>query len=165
MTVSVSSGQVLIVDDEKPIRQTLARWIEALGYRTAEADSAEAALDSMTASPSAVVFCDVQMPGHGGLWLTSTLRARFPEAAIILATGVTTVPPATSMRSGVLAYITKPFDQRAVRDALETAMGWHDATVASGPQPEDAAERIQAWLDGLDDGAPRPPSEERGRLN
>ena len=150
MAASLGSGQVLIVDDESPVRHTLARWIGALGYRTVEADSAEAALDSMTTSLSAVVFCDVQMPGHGGLWLTRMLRARFPEAAIILATGVTTIPPATTMRSGILAYLTKPFNERAVRDALETAMNWHDATVASGPQPEDAAERIQEWLDALE---------------
>ena len=55
------------------------------------------------------------------------------------------------MAVGRPRLIAKPFGERAVRDALETAMGWHDATVASGPQPEDAAERIHAWLEGLDE--------------
>ena len=144
---------VLIVDDEEAIRRILARWIKAIGYATTEADSAEAGLEAMTANPAAVVFCDVQMPGQGGLWLAGVLRTRFPQAAIVLATGVTTVPATTSMRSGILAYLTKPFDEPAVRDALQRSMVWHNAAVAAGTrpsQPEDEGKELQAWLESLE---------------
>ena len=94
MTTSrVISDHVLIVDDEASIRQILARWIKAIGYETIEADCGEAGLAAMTANPAAVVFCDVQMPGQGGLWLAGVLRTQFPHAAIILATASPRCPP------------------------------------------------------------------------
>jgi DNA-binding NtrC family response regulator len=149
----VVSDHILIVDDEAPIRQILARWITAAGYTTIEADSAEAALEAMTINPAAVVFCDVQMPGQGGLWLAGVLRAQFPQTAIVLATGVTTVPATTSLRPGIIAYLTKPFDGPSVRKAIERAMVWHDAAVASGSRPsqsDDEGADLQAWLDTLE---------------
>jgi DNA-binding NtrC family response regulator len=149
----VVTDHVLIVDDEESIRQVLARWVEVIGYKTIEADSAEAGLDAMKANPAAVVFCDVQMPGQGGLWLAGVLRAQFPQSAIILATGVTTVPATTSLRPGITAYLTKPFSAADVRTALERAMVWHDAAVASGVQLSASADPdagLQAWLDSLE---------------
>ena len=147
------SDHILIVDDEAPIRQLLSRWIKAIGYATMEADSAEKGLEVMTANPAAVVFCDVQMPGQGGLWLAGVLRAQFPQTAIVLATGVTNVPATTSLRPGITSYVTKPFDPPIVRKAVEGAMAWHDAAVASGPRPsqsgDDGAD-LQAWLESLE---------------
>jgi DNA-binding NtrC family response regulator len=151
--VCLVTDHVLIVDDEASIRQVLKRWIEAMGYATAEAESGEAGLAAMIANPAAVVFCDVQMPGQGGLWLAGALRSQFPLAAIILATGVTTVPATTSLRPGILAYLTKPFEQPDVRAALERAMVWHDAAAAAGthnPTPADPDSGLQAWLDSLE---------------
>jgi CheY-like chemotaxis protein len=149
----VLGDHILIVDDEAPIRQILARWLQPIGYKTAEADTGEAGLEAMTANPAAVVFCDVQMPGQGGLWLAGVLRAQFPQTAIVLATGVTTVPATTSLRPGIIAYLTKPFDPPSVRQAVERAMVWHDAAVASGarlsPSDDEGAE-LQAWLDTLE---------------
>jgi putative two-component system response regulator len=148
----VLTDHVLVVDDEESIRQVLTRWITVVGYHATEADCAEAGLEAMKANPAAVVFCDVQMPGHGGLWLAGVLRAQFPQTAIILATGVTTVPATTSLRPGIIAYLTKPFSAPDVRTALERAMVWHDAAVASGAQRSSSADPdagLQAWLDSL----------------
>ena len=147
------SDHVLLVDDEASIRQVLARWIKAIGYETEEADCAEAGLEAMIANPAAVVFCDVQMPGQGGLWLAGMLRAQFPTAAIVLATGVTNIPGTTSLRPGILAYLTKPFDEKSLRDALQRSMVWHRAAVAAGPQathPEGEGEELRAWLESLE---------------
>jgi putative two-component system response regulator len=149
----VVSDHVLIVDDEESIRHVLARWIRKNGYDTTQADCAEAGLEAMAANPAAVVFCDVQMPGQGGLWLAGVLRTQFPQAAIVLATGVTTVPATTSLRPGILAYLTKPFDEPAVKDALQRSMAWHNAAVAAGPRPsqlEDEGAGLKAWLDSLE---------------
>lgn len=149
----VVSDHVLLVDDEESVRHLLARWIKNIGYETIQADSAEAGLEAMKTKPAAVVFCDVQMPGKGGLWLAGILRAQFPQAAIVLATGVTTVPATTSLRTGILAYLTKPFEERDVRGALERSMVWHDTAVAAGRQSSQSAEEdssLQAWLDSLD---------------
>lgn len=147
------SDHILIVDDEASVRRLLARWINAMGYETTEADSAEAGLAVMTPDPAAVVFCDIQMPGQGGLWLAGILRAQFPETAIVLATGVTTVPATTSLRPGILAYLTKPFDEPSVREAVQKAMVWHDAVIEHGLQGVHANDNdpgLQAWLDSLE---------------
>jgi len=149
----VIPAHVLLVDDEPSVRQVLSRWIKVIGYDAVEAETGEAGLEAMTVNPAAVVFCDVQMPGRGGLWLAGVLRAQFPQTAIILATGVTTVPATTSLRPGIIAYLTKPFDAPTVRTALEQSMVWHRAAVASGVRPSGPDEDnagLQAWLDSLE---------------
>jgi CheY-like chemotaxis protein len=84
---------VLIVDDQPAIRELLITWISRDGYQTVQAADAEAALDEMMGRPADVVFCDVQLPGPGEFWLAARLHERFPETAIILATGDSTAPP------------------------------------------------------------------------
>jgi FixJ family two-component response regulator len=97
-----------------------------------------------------VVFCDIQMPGHDGIWLTAELRKLYRETAVVLATGVSTVPPGVSMQSGVLAYLVKPLSHHSVIEALTIALVWHTETAATGPRPEDTPERLQEWLDSLE---------------
>ncbi len=145
-------ARVLVVDDEDNVRELLRRWIVAGGdYEVDEAEDAEVALKRMAACPADAVFCDVQMPGHDGLWLTKELRARYPTTAVILATGVSTVPPNVSMQAGVLAYLVKPFRREPLMNALVQALEWHKETVASGAKPEDVGAALTDWLDQLKD--------------
>jgi DNA-binding NtrC family response regulator len=141
---------ILIVDDEHSVRQVLARWIQRAGHQVLEAESADAALQVMEKQPAAVVFCDIQMPGHDGIWLTSEVRKLYRNTAVVLATGVSTVAPGVSMQSGVLAYLVKPLSHEAVNEALNIALGWHTQTGATGPRAEDTPERLQEWLDSLE---------------
>jgi len=141
---------ILIVDDESSVRQVLARWMQGAGHEILEAESADAALKVIEKQPAAVVFCDIQMPGRDGLWLTAELRKRYRETAVVLATQVSTVAPQISMQAGVLAYLVKPFSRESVIHALETALAWHTDTVTGGPRPEDTLERLQEWLDSLE---------------
>lgn len=142
-------ARILIVDDEEGVRRVLSRWLEDPDRTIAEAASADAALEEMAASPADVVFCDIQMPGHDGIWLTTELRRRYPLTAVVLATSVSTVAPRVSMQSGVLAYVVKPFTRDAILDAFETAYKWRCETAAAGPRPEDTLDRLQEWLDSL----------------
>ncbi len=141
---------ILIVDDESSVRQVLARWMQGAGHEILEAESADAALKVIEKQPAAVVFCDIQMPGRDGLWLTAELRKRYRETAVVLATQVSTVAPQISMQAGVLAYLVKPFSRESVIHALETPLAWHTDTVTGGPRPEDTLERLQEWLDSLE---------------
>jgi CheY-like chemotaxis protein len=141
---------ILIVDDEHIVREVLTRWIERAGHQILEAESAEAALQIMEKQPAAVVFCDLQMPGHDGIWLTGELRKLYRTTAVVLATGVSTVAPGVSLQSGVLAYLVKPLSHHSVLEALKIALEWHTETVATGPRPGDTPERLQKWLDSLE---------------
>lgn len=142
-------ASVLIVDDEQPIRHLVGRWLGDAGYEFAEAEDADAALAAMIVKPAAVAFCDVQMPGHDGIWLTRQLRANYPTTAVVLATGVTTVPPNVSMQSGVLAYLVKPFRRETLLDALLQALAWHNEAVSSGAGAPDTSV-LDKWLESLD---------------
>ena len=138
-------NSVLVVDDESPMRQILVRWLTAAGYDTREAPDATAALEVLTAKSADVVFCDVQMPGHDGLWLVGKLRERFPTVAIVLATAVETVPPAVSLQGGVVEYLVKPFVRDLVLAAVSRAVEWHQAAVARGPQVP-GENPVDRWL-------------------
>ncbi len=142
-------SRILIVDDETAVRQVLNRWLTAARYEVSEAENADAALEVMAATPAAVVLSDVQMPGHDGLWLTAELRKRYPGTAVILATGVSTVPANISMQAGVLAYLVKPFRSHDVLEAVKSAIAWHDDAAAKGPEPAPGIDKIKDWLDSL----------------
>ena len=139
---------VLIVDDQPAIRELLTSWISREGYQTAQAADAEAALDEMILRPAEVVFCDVQMPGQGGFWLAERLRERFPETAIILATGDGNIPPVISMQTGVVEYLLKPFSREAVLKAVRLGLEWHLMSTAVRAKANDRTDSIETWLAG-----------------
>lgn len=141
---------ILIVDDEAGIREFLARWLAPEGYDLRQAETAEAAVTAMAERAADVVLCDIEMPGHGGLWLTAQLRERYPHTAIILATAVDTIPPTTSFQSGIIEYLVKPFVRERVLMAVASAIVWHVASVAKPPARTDGAERLDAWMDADD---------------
>ena len=130
------SDHILIVDDEAPIRQLLSRWINAIGYATMEADSAEKGLEVHDRPirqqwSSATSRC--QAKADSG-WPACCAHS-FRKQRSSWPPGVTNVPATTSLRPGITSYVTKPFDPPIVRKAVERAMAWHDAAVASGPRP------------------------------
>jgi FixJ family two-component response regulator len=94
-------------------------------------------------------MCDVEMPGHGGLWLASELGQRFPATAIVLATAVNSVPPTLSLKPSIVAYLLKPFAQNLVVREVARAVEWHVAAVATSPAA--GADSVAAWLDALGD--------------
>ena len=144
-------AQLLIVDDEEAVRRLIRLSLERLGHDIREAGHAQAALAAMAEKPADVVYCDVQMPGEDGIWLTGQIRNKYPTTAVILATGVSSVAASTSMRSGVMAYLVKPFTAKALLDATNIAIEWHNNAAAAGTNPEDVGDRLSAWLDSLDE--------------
>ncbi len=139
-------SSVLIVDDESAIREVLARWLVAEGYDIRSAPDAEAALEELTKKAAGVVLCDVDMPGQGGLWLAAQLRERFPATAIVLATGIDSIPPSTSFKPGIVDYLVKPFEREVVLSAVVHGMEWHAAALARGPSAPSTEDGLKEWL-------------------
>lgn len=116
--------EILVVDDETPIRALLLRWGTRWGYRVREAGSATEALELMAASPADIMLCDVGMPDRDGLWLAEQVRERWPATAIVMGTGVDeSVIVRTSRKLGAVGYVTKPFAPSLLRQALDHAAG------------------------------------------
>jgi DNA-binding NtrC family response regulator len=142
-------GAVLIVDDESAIRELLKRYLSGAGHDIRDAQDAETAIQEIARSAPDVVMCDVEMPGKGGLWLAGQIVQRFPTTAVVLATALDSVPPATSMQPGIVQYLVKPFKREHVVDAVARGIHWHDAAVARGPNPSEDVDKIAAWLDSI----------------
>jgi putative nucleotidyltransferase with HDIG domain len=117
---------VLIVDDENGVRDLMSRWLKSNGHSVTTAANAEEALGCLAATPSAVALCDIRMPGRDGLWLAGRIRQRYPETAVIIATGVQEVGPAVeTLRQGVIDYLTKPFGRARLEEAVTRGLEWH----------------------------------------
>ena len=121
---------VLIVDDDSSLRPMLAAWVNRFGYAAVEADSAETALQRLDDMPADIALCDVNMPGHDGVWLAARIRERFATTAVIMATSVDDVDVAVStLKNDVVDYLLKPFDSTRLGEALSLGLDWHRASV------------------------------------
>ena len=113
---------VLVVDDEEGIRRLLTRWVADWGYDAKEAANADDAIAMMAAQPADIILCDVYMPVHDGIWLAEQVRSRWPQTAVIMASGAQDMETVMRMRKqGAVDYVTKPFGREMLRQALQRA--------------------------------------------
>jgi response regulator RpfG family c-di-GMP phosphodiesterase len=143
---------VLVVDDETGVRELMARWLARGGYDVRTAADADEALGRVHDRAPAVALCDIRMPGHDGLWLAHQIRHDAPETAVIMATGVQDVGPAvTSLRDGVIDYLTKPFGRERLRDSVVRGIEWHLAARDSRRWRETLAGEVEGRRARLND--------------
>jgi putative nucleotidyltransferase with HDIG domain len=134
---------VLVVDDDISLRPMLASWVNRFGFCAYEAPSAETALRHLEHTPTDIALCDVNMPGHDGVWLAGRIRERFPTTAVIMATSVDDADVAVSTLSNdVVDYLLKPFDSARLREALALGLDWHRASVGD----EDLHQALQSRM-------------------
>src|SRR5256885_16204639 len=78
---------VLVVDDDRAVRDVLAAVLREEGYPVRQAESAEAALQMLRGDDLPLILCDMKMPVHDGLWLLDQVLQRHANAAAVVATG------------------------------------------------------------------------------
>ena len=144
------AASVLVVDDETGIRELMVRWLASGGYAVRTAACASEALDRVHDAPPAVALCDIRMPGQDGLWLANAIRRDSPETAVIMATGVQDVGSAvTSLRQGVIDYLTKPFGRDRLRESVSRGLEWHKAARDSRRWREALDQEVESKRDRL----------------
>ena len=124
--------KILIVDDEKPLRDTLARWFRSR-YDCVLAPDAEEAMKAVAANPDlALMISDVRMPGEDGVALLKKAKAANPDMGVILLTAYGTVDLAVeAMKDGADDFFQKPItDLKAFELRVEKAM--RNAALAQG---------------------------------
>ena len=107
--------RILVVDDDRAVRQVLELHLSRPGYDIALASSAEEALVALADRPVDIVFTDVNMPGMGGLELLRTLKESCPETRVVVMTGYGSVEDAVdAMKAGANDYIIKPVSKESL---------------------------------------------------
>ncbi len=115
--------QILVVDDDRAMREMLASLFKDQGYWVQQASSADEALQQAAELDYDVVLSDIRMPGRSGIDLVGELRKIRPETPVVLMTAFGTIDSAIeSMRAGAFDYITKPFEPDAVAFTIERAL-------------------------------------------
>ncbi|HUC43003.1 MAG TPA: sigma-54 dependent transcriptional regulator [Candidatus Sulfotelmatobacter sp.] len=135
---------ILIVDDEKNIRATLARGLRLEGYRTSEAANGRDALSVIEDGDVDAVLLDVQMPEMDGFAMLEDLRARGSTIPVIVLTAHGTIERAVrAVKLGAYDFVEKPPSMERILLAVGNALDRHrlaeensrlaaDAGVASG---------------------------------
>jgi signal transduction histidine kinase/ActR/RegA family two-component response regulator len=120
--VAVTSGQVLLVEDDDEVAALTEEMINQLGYDTTRVASAEAALGALADRRAVdIVFSDVMMPGRmNGVELAQEIRRRRPNLAILLTSGYAE-SASRSAAAHHIKIIPKPYRIEQLRDALAAA--------------------------------------------
>jgi DNA-binding NtrC family response regulator len=108
--------EILVVDDEEVMRESLAAWLQEDGYAVDVASSGREAVQKAREKDYAIFFIDLKMPpGMDGIETTMEVRKLRPDASIIIITAYATVDTAvTAMKEGAQEYIVKPSNPQEI---------------------------------------------------
>jgi CheY-like chemotaxis protein len=110
---------VLIVDDERNIRLTLSRSLEALGMQIQTAVNGEEALQKLQEDEFALLLLDLKMPGIDGMDVLRQIRERWPKTRVIVITAHGSIDLAVeAMKLGAVDFIQKPFSPTEIRELV-----------------------------------------------
>ena len=111
---------ILIVDDEFSVRDSLTKWFKSDGYLAESAENATEALKKLQAGHWDIVFLDIKMPGVDGMELQQRIKNIDPDMVIIMLTGYASIDTAVkSLKEGAYDYLTKPVDPDYLSHLIE----------------------------------------------
>jgi two-component system nitrogen regulation response regulator NtrX len=117
---------ILIVDDEEPIRRSLAGVLADEGYEVVTAASGREALDLLPDAQPSLALLDIFMPGMDGIETLSRFREARPEMAVIMVTGHGGIEEAVkSVKLGAYDFITKPPDSARILLSVKNGLEEH----------------------------------------
>ena len=137
------SIKVLLVEDDRVLRQALGDTLEIGGFAYQAVSCAEDALLAVEREAFSLVISDVNMPGMDGHQLLARLRQRQPQLPVLLMTAHAAVERAVeAMRQGAVDYLVKPFEPKALLSLVERhAAGRLPAADDDGPVASEPASR------------------------
>ncbi len=115
--------KILIVDDEKSIRESLQMILEYEGYETLFAQSGKQALQTLEDEPVDLVMLDIKMPGMDGLEVLDEIRTMDADLPVIMISGHGTIETAVeSTKKGAYDFLEKPLDRDKVLVTIRNAL-------------------------------------------
>jgi len=114
---------VFVVDDDPSVRSSLKFLISTVGLQVETFESAETALQKLSPEAPGCLVLDVRLRGLSGLDLQGELVARNCQVPIIFITGHGDIPMTVrAMKAGAVEFLTKPFRDQDLLDAISTAL-------------------------------------------
>lgn len=111
----IDEKNILVVDDEEPIRRLLGYLLQTHGYPVALAADAREARRQLEERTFALILCDVNMPGESGMDLVQHVLTEYPYTAAIMVTGLDSpVLANAALDMGAFGYVIKPFEANEV---------------------------------------------------
>jgi two-component system response regulator HydG len=151
-----TKGNLLIVDDEAIVRDSLGKWFSEEGYDVTVAQSAQEALAKMAERCMDLALVDIKMPGTDGVELQKRMHEIDPEMIVIIMTGYASVETAvTALKNGAYDYISKPFDPDDIAHTIHNALAHRRSekenvrlreTVAAMSQPKEFVGQSPAMM-------------------
>jgi two-component system response regulator RegA len=135
-----SERTLLLVDDDAPLCQRLARAMERRSFIVATADSVASGIAAASEHPPAFAVVDLRLGDGSGLEIVKALRKARPGARIVMLTGYGNIATAVAaVKAGALDYLTKPADA----DAVERALLAGDSGLPPPPEDPMSADRVR----------------------
>jgi two-component system, NtrC family, response regulator HydG len=116
-------ANLLIVDDELIVRDSLGKWFQEEGYDVSTAESAREALTMMAERPYDLALVDIKMPGTDGVELQRRIKEIASDTIVIIMTGYASVETAVAaLKNGAYDYVAKPFDPDDIAHTVRNAL-------------------------------------------
>ncbi len=123
MTAAAEGARILVVDDERVIREILAEFLALEGFSVHTVEDGEKALTELRLRPYDLLITDLKMPRLSGLQLLEMIEAERLGVLTVLMTGFGTVETAIeAMKKGAYDYLLKPFKVEEVIHVVERAL-------------------------------------------
>ena len=114
--------RVLVVDDERNIRKTLAVCLQSMGCEVSEAGSSAPALEAIGRRPHDIAFVDLRLGSEDGLALVPRLLAESPGLDVVMVTAYATFDTAVeAIKLGAKDYLPKPFTPAQIQRVVDAA--------------------------------------------
>jgi two-component system, sensor histidine kinase and response regulator len=128
--------QVLLADDEDPLRMTVAAWLNDEGFEVEEAADGVEAIKRTQTKDYDIALLDIKMPGANGLEVLRYIKKNSAQTEVVMMTGMSDVSMAVeAMKLGAKEYLTKPIDMDQLVPQLRGIIQARDA--------EDRIRRLQ----------------------
>lgn len=135
---------VLVVDDDRSVREVLSAVLREEGYTVRQAPGAQAALQMLRGDDLPLLLCDVKMPEHDGIWLLDQVMQRHPHAAVVMLTGYGDTESAVEcLKRGAADYLLKPPRVTELVRAVERAWSRSKLVGARARYHEGLARRVR----------------------
>jgi len=131
--------KILLVEDDRALREALSDTLELAGFAYQAVDSAESAVLALQADTFGLVISDVNMPGMDGHALQVFIRQRYPQLPVLLMTAYGAVERAVeAMRQGAVDYLVKPFEPKVLLELIARHACGQPGAPGEGPVAQEA---------------------------